>query len=261
MTSDLRFIALPSGRIEHFWVGPSPDPTGEKPTLVFLHEGLGSAVQWRDFPAIIAERTGLGALVYSRRGYGGSDPVTLPRPLSYMHDEAREEVPRLLDAVGIRSAILVGHSDGGSIALIHAATSKDGVAKVVTLAPHVFVEDVSVESIAEAKRAYEHGDLRARLAKYHANVDVAFWGWNRAWLDPAFRSWNVEALLPSIQVPVMVLQGEDDPYGTRAQVEAIAKGVAGPTETMLIPNCGHSPQRDQTSITAEAIVRFVRSSL
>lgn len=258
VTSDLRFIELPSGRIEHFWVGPRPAPSGGKPTLVFLHEGLGSAVQWRDFPAIIAERTGLGALVYSRRGYGGSDPVTLPRPLTYMHDEAREELPRLLDAAGIRSAVLIGHSDGGSIALIHAAMSNERVAKVVTLAPHVFVEDVSVKSIAEAKRAYEEGDLRARLAKYHANVDVAFWGWNRAWLDPEFRSWNLEAFLPSIDVPVMVLQGVDDPYGTHAQVEAIAKGVSGPVETMLIPKCGHSPQRDQASITAEAIIRFVR---
>ncbi|AKU98058.1 benzoate degradation ring-cleavage hydrolase [Labilithrix luteola] len=258
MIPDLRCFTLPSGRIEHFWSGPPPDPTGENPTLVFLHVGLGCAVQWRDFPATIAERTGLGALVYSRLGYGGSDPVSLPRPLSYMHDEAREELPRLLDVAGIRSAILVGHSDGGSIALIHAATSKGRVKKVVTLAPHVFVEDVSVTSIAEAKRAYEQGDLRARLAKYHANADVAFWGWNRAWLDPAFRSWNLEGFLPSIEVPVMVLQGEEDPYGTRAQVDAIAKGVSGPVETMLIPKCGHSPQRDQASFTAEAIVRFVR---
>jgi pimeloyl-ACP methyl ester carboxylesterase len=232
---------------------------GARTTLVFLHEGLGSAKQWRDLPALLAGETGLGALAYSRLGYGGSDPVPLPRPLDYMEEEARGLLPALLDALGVASAVLVGHSDGASIALVNAAI--DGGVRVralVLLAPHVFVEDVSVASIAEAKVAFEAGDLRDKLRRHHgANVDCAFRGWNDAWLDPAFRAWNLEAYLPKITVPVLVLQGEDDPYGTRAQVDAIARQVSGPCETVLLPGCGHAPQRDQPTLTREAIVAFL----
>lgn len=229
-------------------------------TLVFLHEGLGSAQQWRDFPARLGDATQVLTYAYSRLGYGESDPVPLPRPLTYMHDEARDFLPRLLDQLcGDGEAILVGHSDGGSIALVHAAL--DGGRRVRGLileAPHVFVEDVSIASIAKAKEAYETGDLREKLAKYHGkNVDVAFRGWNDAWLDPAFRTWNLESYLPRIQVPVLVIQGDDDPYGTRAQVDAIANAVSGPVETLLLPACGHAPHRDQPEATLAAMTAFV----
>ena len=233
---------------------------GREPTLVFLHEGLGSTKQWRSFPQEIAAATGHGAFVYSRLGYGASDPVPLPRPLTYMQDEAKDFLPAVLDAAGLASVILVGHSDGASIALVHAAL--DGGRRVRALvleAPHVFVEDLSVASIAKAREAYEEGDLRERLAKYHDHVDVAFWGWNRAWLDPAFRAWNLESYLPEIRVPILVLQGEDDPYGTRAQVDAIARQAGGPVEVVMLPRCAHTPHREAHAATRDAIVCFVRA--
>ena len=233
----------------------------EGAALVFLHEGLGSAKQWRDFPARVGEGSGLAALAYSRLGYGGSDPVTLPRPLDYMEDEARRFLPALLDALALDSVVLVGHSDGASIALVHAAL--DGGKRVrglVLEAPHVFVEDVSVASIADAREAFDNGDLREKLAKHHGdNVDVAFRGWNDAWLDPAFRAWNLEAYLPQIDVPVLVIQGDDDPYGTRAQVDAIARQVRGPVEVLMLPRCGHSPHRDQPEAAAVAMIAFAKS--
>jgi pimeloyl-ACP methyl ester carboxylesterase len=230
------------------------------PSIVFLHEGLGSARQWRALPARVAEETGCGTLAYSRFGYGASAPVALPRPLSYMHDEAREVVPAVLDAAGITRAVLVGHSDGASIAIM-AATLDSRVVGLVLLAPHVFVEDLSIESIAKAKVAYETGDLRARLAKHHADVDVAFRGWNDAWLDPAFRAWNIESFLPRVTVPTLVIQGEDDPYGTAAQVASIAARSAGLVEALMLPHCGHAPQRDHPNTTRAAIARFAGSAL
>ena len=234
------------------------DPTSGT-TLVFLHEGLGSAAQWRELPRAIGEATGHATVAYSRAGYGKSEPVPLPRLLTYMQDEAREGLPRLLDDLGIERAILIGHSDGASIAIVHAGLDQGGrIERLVLLAPHVFVEDVSVRSIAAARDAYEHGDLRAKLARWHGdNVDVAFWGWNRAWLDPAFRTWNIEASLPNIRIPVLVIQGEDDPYGTLAQVHAIEQQVKGPFEKLIIPRCGHAPQRDAPDVTRDAIVRFI----
>lgn len=227
--------------------------------LVFLHEGLGSAAQWRELPAEIADATGSSAIAYSRAGYGASDPVPLPRPLDYMQIEARTTLPRLLDVLGITRAVLIGHSDGGSIAIVHAGEDPQRrVEGLVLLAPHVFVEDLSIASIAKARDAYEQTDLRAKLAKYHgANVDVAFWGWNRAWLDPGFRAWNIEGSLPGIRVPTLVVQGEDDAYGTLAQVDAIARQVGGPVRTLVVPKCGHAPHRDVPAVTRDAIVRFV----
>jgi pimeloyl-ACP methyl ester carboxylesterase len=229
--------------------------------LVFLHEGLGSAKQWRDFPKRIADATARNAIAYSRLGYGGSDPIELPRPLTYMQDEAKAFLPALLDALGIETAILIGHSDGGSIALVHAALDGGKRVKGIILeAPHVFVEDVSIASIAKAREAFEKGDLREKLAKHHGpNVDVAFRGWNDAWLDPGFRSWNLEEYLPRITVPTLVIQGEDDPYGTRAQVDAIARQVGGRVETSMLPQCGHAPHRDQPDATEAAMVAFIRS--
>jgi pimeloyl-ACP methyl ester carboxylesterase len=248
-------------RLEAVWLGPPPDLA---PTLVFLHEGLGSVTAWRDFPQRLVDATGLGALVFSRWGYGQSDPVTLPRPLRYMHDEALRALPDVLDAAGVRDAVLVGHSDGASIALVFAGSGLPAASCVRALvleAPHVFVEDVSVTSIAAAADAYWTGDLRARLARHHADVDGAFWGWNRAWLDPGFRSWNIEEYLPRVRVPSLVVQGEDDPYGTLAQVAAIEQKSGGPVERLVLPRCGHAPHKDQPDATIGAVARFVRSQL
>ncbi|MDB4940968.1 MAG: benzoate degradation ring-cleavage hydrolase [Labilithrix sp.] len=233
------------------------------PTLVFLHEGLGSAEQWRDFPEIVSADVGLPALAYSRVGYGKSAPVALPRPLTYMQDEARDFLPLLLDEQGIASAILVGHSDGASIAVVAAsldgAAGRGRIAGVVLEAPHVFVEDESIASIEKTRRAYAETDLREKLARYHGdNVDGAFRGWNDAWLDPAFRTWNLEGYLPAITVPVLCLQGEQDPYGTRAQVDAIARQVSGRAEIVMLPGCGHTPHREAFEATRAAIGSFVR---
>ena len=231
----------------------------DQPVLVFLHEGLGSISLWRDFPEALARRTARDSVVYSRWGYGGSDPVTLPRPLTYMHDEAAL-LPEVLDACHVEKAILVGHSDGGSIALLHAASeqARDRVVGLILEAPHVFCEDISVRSIAEARRQYEETDLRARLMKHHGdNVDGAFWGWNRAWLDPEFRKWNIEWCLPNVDVPVLVLQGADDEYGTLAQLDAIEHQVKGPVTRRVLAECGHSPHRDQRDAALEAMARFV----
>jgi pimeloyl-ACP methyl ester carboxylesterase len=248
-------------RLEAAWFGPPPDAA---PTLVFLHEGLGSVSAWREFPAALADATGCGALVYSRRGYGTSEPVVPPRPLTYMHDEA-ELLPDVLDACGVQDAILVGHSDGGSIAILHAGapSASPRVRGLVLEAPHVFVEDVSVDSIARARAEYESGDLRARLARHHADVDGAFWGWNRAWLDPQFRAWNIEASLPRIRVPILVIQGADDPYGTLAQVDAVERGAGAPVRRLVLDGCGHAPHRDRPAETktamAEAIAEVIAS--
>jgi pimeloyl-ACP methyl ester carboxylesterase len=245
-------------RLEIAWHGPPP---GEAPTLVFLHEGLGSVSAWRDFPPRIARETGWGALVYSRWGYGGSDPVTPPRSLRYMHDEALVTLPEVLERAGVREAVLVGHSDGGSIALLFAGSRLPAAQKLrglVLEAPHVFVEDVSVASIAAAAEAYRTTDLRQRLTRHHgSNVDGAFWGWNRAWLDPEFRRWNIEEYLPHVRVPALVIQGRDDAYGTVAQVDAIERQSGGPVSRLLLPGCGHAPHKDQPDATAAAIESFV----
>ena len=232
--------------IDTQWIG-EPAPRA----LVFLHEGLGSIAQWRDTPAELARLTGLPALVYSREGYGHSSPVSVPRPLSYMHDEAAK-IPH------VDEPILVGHSDGASIAIIAAGSGAVRPRALVLIAPHVFVEDVSVESIAAAREAYVHGDLRARLARYHDDVDGAFWGWNRAWLDPGFRRWNLEAYLPRITAPTLVVQGTADQYGTLAQVEAIERQLAGSVETMLVEGAGHTPFRDQPAAVHARIAGFIQ---
>lgn len=247
-------------RLEAACLGPPPDAA---PTLVLLHEGLGSVRGWRDFPERLASATGLGVLVYSRWGYGSSDPVTLPRPLSYMHDEALASLPEVLETAGVRRAVLLGHSDGGSIALVFAGSGLPATSRLLGLileAPHVFVEDVSVQSIAAAAEAYRTTDLRERLMRQHGdNVDGAFRGWNGAWLDPGFRAWSIEEYLPRVRVPSLVIQGADDPYGTLAQVEAIETKSGGPVSRLVLPSCGHSPHRDQPEATIEAVARFVAS--
>ena len=227
-----------------------------RPELVFLHEGLGSVALWRDFPARVAAATGCAAVVYSRWGYGASDPLVGDRPVRFMHDEAMLALPELLDRLEVQRPVLVGHSDGGSIALIHAAAAGRPVAGLVVMAPHVMVEDLSVTSIAAARVAYETTDLRARLARYHQDVDGAFRGWNRVWLDPDFRSWSIEALLPAIGCPVLAIQGRQDEYGTLAQIEKIAAAVPG-TELLALDGCGHSAHRDRPDLVLAAIERFV----
>jgi pimeloyl-ACP methyl ester carboxylesterase len=250
-------------RLEYAWHGPRPD---DAPTLVFLHEGLGSVGLWRDFPARLAEATGCGALVYSRAGYGGSEAAVLPRGVRFMHDEGLVVLPEVLQAAGVREAVLVGHSDGASIALVHAGSRADTegprLRALVLEAPHVFCEEVTVATIASTVEAYRNGDLRRSLERHHgANVDVAFEGWSGAWLDPAFRDWTIEEYLPGVRVPVLVIQGEDDRYGTLRQVEAVEAGCRGPVRGLVLPRCGHSPHRERPQEALAAMAEFVRVSL
>jgi pimeloyl-ACP methyl ester carboxylesterase len=244
-------------RLEYKWVGPAPD---EIPTIVFLHEGLGCVEMWRDFPEQVGETTGYGALVYSRAGYGKSDPTRGPRPVEFMHDEALKVLPEVLESFRIRDAILFGHSDGGSIALIYAGSGKaTNVRALVLEAPHVFVEPISIESITAAKQNYEHGALRPGLEKYHgSNVECAFRGWNDIWLNPQFRSWNIESYLPGLKVPALVIQGEQDQYGTLRQIKAIQDSSGGPVETLVLSECGHSPHRDQPKAVLDSVRSFVK---
>lgn len=250
-------LAVDGQRIEGAWFG---EAESRGPVLVLLHEGLGSVSIWRDWPEKLARATGRRVFAFSRFGYGRSSPVPVPRPLTYMHEEGEHVLPRVLDAAGIEDAVLVGHSDGGSIALIAAGTGESRVTGLVLLAPHVFCEELSVRSIEKAREEFLHGELRARLERHHGeNTDCAFWGWNRAWLDPEFRKWNIEEFLPRVRVPVLVIQGEDDPYGTLAQVDAIERGVRGPFQRLVLSDCGHTPQRDQADATTTAIAEFVKT--
>lgn len=257
--ADTGFLDIDGQRLEYRMIGPQPD---QAPTLVLLHEGLGCVGLWNDFPDKLAKATGCGVFVHSRAGYGKSSPVTLPRPLSYMHDEAREVLPRLLDAIGFRRGLLIGHSDGASIAAIYAGSHQDHrIGGLVLIAPHFFTEDSGIASIAEAKNAYETGDLRPRLARWHADVDNAFKGWNHAWLDPGFRKWDITGYLAYIRVPVLIVQGEDDQYGTVKQIEAAEAECYCPVEVALLANARHSPQRDAPDMTLAAITEFVARCL
>jgi pimeloyl-ACP methyl ester carboxylesterase len=247
-------FTIGSLRLEAAWHGPQP---AAAPTLVLLHEGLGCVAMWRDFPEALAKRTGYGVLVYSRRGYGKSDVRPLPWPISYMHDEALDVLPRVLDAAGVRKCILVGHSDGASIATIYAGSTQDfRVRGLALMAPHFFVEDVSIASIAAAKQAYEDGVLREKLARYHDNVDVAFYGWNGAWLDPAFRAWRIDDAVAHVRVPMLIIQGVGDQYGTVAQVKLAQEEAYCPVEALVLKDCRHAPQVDQPEATLSAIAEF-----
>ena len=239
---------------------PAPHPQPGAPAIVFLHEGLGSVSTWRDFPRKVAEATGCEAILYSRYGHGRSEPLTEPRGVRSMHDEALTVLPELLDRLAVERPILFGHSDGASIALIHAGGVDRPLAGLVALAPHVVVEAVTLASIELARRAYETTDLRERLARHHAQVDSTFWGWNRLWLDPAFRHWNIEAYLPHIACPVLAIQGEDDEYGTMEQIDRIAR-AAPRARTLKLARCRHSPHRDQPAAVIEATAAFVQRVL
>ncbi|MGE0332913.1 MAG: alpha/beta fold hydrolase [Ramlibacter sp.] len=234
------------------------------PPIVFLHEGLGSVAMWQgregSWPQALCAATGRSGVVYSRRGYGQSDPVLDVRGAGrlqpdYMHREAWEVLPALLGVLGVSRPVLVGHSDGGSIALLHA--SRHPVQACIVMAPHVMVEDVSIRSIEQARVAYESGGLRERLARYHADVDTAFWQWNDVWLSSAFRAFDIREDCRRISAPVLALQGVDDAYGTMRQIEEIAP-TQGPLRLQAIAACGHSPHRDQPAQVTELIARFVR---
>ena len=248
-------------RLEYIRLLPegSPGTTAEgRPTLVFLHEGLGSVALWKRFPAEVAAATGCPVLAYSRHGYGKSDRLQSPRDVDYMHREALDILPEVLDQLGIDAPVLIGHSDGASIALIHAGAGRRAVRGVVAMAPHVFVEDITVRSIAEAKTTFRNTDLPDRLGRYHDDVASTFRGWNDIWLHPDFLRWNIEEYLPGIAVPMLLIQGEDDQYGTVAQVEAIASQVSGPVETIMLPDCAHAPHQSvQKDATVVAIAGFV----
>jgi pimeloyl-ACP methyl ester carboxylesterase len=253
------FLHINDSDLEYRLIGPAP---ADAPTIVILHEGLGSAAQWGDFPDRLQAATGMGVFVYSRGGYGASTPVVLPRPLDYMSREALEVLPALLDAIGFQRGVLLGHSDGASIAAIYAGGAGDHRLRgVVMIAPHFIVEDVSVASIAGIRQAYETTDLRAKLARWHRDVDNAFYGWNDAWLDPGFRRWDISEYLAYIRVPVAILQGEDDQYGTIRQIEIAREECYCPVDVTLIPKSGHSPQREAAELTLVTISEFVRRIL
>ena len=227
-----------------------------KPWLVFLHEGLGCVTMWRDFPEKLARRLGARALVYSRRGYGRSDPLAGRRDVRFMHAEALDVLPKLLAHFAILRPILVGHSDGASIALIHAATHPECVAGAVLMAPHVLVEAISQKSIARVTERYEQGELRTRLARHHVHVDDAFLGWSRIWLDPRFRTWSLGAECQKLVTPALLIQGEDDEYGTLAQLDAIAGATQAPLTRLVLRKCGHAPHREQEAAVIAAITAF-----
>jgi pimeloyl-ACP methyl ester carboxylesterase len=235
-------------------IGPSPQ---DAPTIILLHEGLGSAGLWGDFLEKLQAATNVGVFAYSRAGYGASSPVKLPRPLDYMHIEALEVLPKLLDTIGFRKGLLVGHSDGASIAAIHAGGSGDHrVRGVAMIAPHFVVEDISVQSIADIKQAYETTDLKAKLARWHGDVDNAFYGWNGAWLDAKFRDWDISDYLAYIRVPVAILQGAEDQYGTVRQIEIARHECYCPVDVTIIAGAGHSPHREAPEKTLDVVADF-----
>jgi pimeloyl-ACP methyl ester carboxylesterase len=249
-----QWIDLPAVRLEAAWWGPGPEAA---PTIALLHEGLGCVALWRDFPAALAEATGCGVLAWSRLGYGASSPVRLPRPLSYMHDEARERVAPVLDAMGVRRCLLLGHSDGASIAALYAGMMRDfRLAGLALLAPHFVVEEMSLTGIREARRRWDGADLRDRLARYHADVDGAFLGWNDAWLSPSFRDWDIRQELARIEAPMLVIQGTADAYGTVAQLRLAERLVRGPVEGVVLEGVGHAPQFEALEATLAAVTSF-----
>jgi pimeloyl-ACP methyl ester carboxylesterase len=253
------FLSIGAAKLEYRMIGPQP---AEAPTIVMLHEGLGSAGLWGDFPEKLQAATGAGVFLYSRAGYGASTPAKLPRPLDYMHVEALEVLPRLLEAIGFRRGLLVGHSDGASIAAIYAGSHQDHrVEGLVLIAPHFIVEEVSVASIAAIKTAFETTNLKEKLARWHKDVDNAFYGWNAAWLDPKFRDWDISEHLAYIRVPIAILQGVDDVYGTMRQVEIAQEECYCPVDVTVIPGAGHQPHREAPGATLNAISEFANAVL
>jgi len=257
--ADQGFLEIGPMRLEYRMIGPRPDVA---PTIVVLHEGLGCIGLWGDFPDRLQQTTGTGVFVYSRAGYGQSSPVALPRPLTFMHEEAREVLPKLLDAIAFQRGLLLGHSDGASIAAIYAGSVQDHrVRGLVLIAPHFFTEDMGIAEIARAKEAYATTDLRARLARWHADVDNAFRGWNDVWLDPAFRNWDITEPLAYIRVPILIVQGEDDQYGTVRQIEVAREECYCPVEVALLSGVRHAPHREAPALLLDTVSEFANRLL
>jgi pimeloyl-ACP methyl ester carboxylesterase len=254
----MAFATAASRKLAYEWMG---EAGAGKPTLVFLHEGLGSIRQWRDFPASVAAATGCRALVYDRYGYGQSDVLAEERrSVRFMHDEALTALPQFLESLQIENPLLIGHSDGASIALIHAGANNP-VRGVVAMAPHVFIEPLCLTSIANAAHAFEDTDLAEKLGRYHRDARKTFYGWADVWLDPEFKGWDIrDDYLPQVRCPVLAIQGYDDEYGTMAQLDEIARRVKAPCELIRLKDCGHAPFREQPEKTLEAIVRFIHKS-
>ena len=241
-------------RLEYACHGPAPDQAA---TIVLLHEGLGCVALWRDFPARLAEATGHGVLVYSRQGYGQSDPADLPWPLDFMTREATSVLPEVMDAFAIHRAILFGHSDGATIAAIHAGSVADHrVRGLILMAPHFFTEPEGLASIAAAAEAFTTGDLRARMARYHRDPDIAFHGWADTWLDPEFRSWNVADVIDYLRIPTLAIQGRDDQYGSLAQIGEIETRSYAPVDTLILDDCRHAPHQERSEAVLDAVAEF-----
>ena len=259
MLADQGFLELGRMRLEYRMVGPRPDVA---PTLVLLHEGLGCVAGWGSFTQELAAATGAGVFAYSRAGYGNSSPASLPRPLSFMHEEALDVLPRVLDAIGFRRGLLVGHSDGASIAAIYAGSIQDHrVRGLVLMAPHFFTADMGIAEIARTRTAFETGPLRAKLARWHADPDNAFHAWCGPWLDPEFRKWDLSDELAHIRVPVLIVQGEDDQYGTVRQIEVAQQECYCPVDVALLPKTRHAPHREAPEATLRASSQFVNRLL
>jgi pimeloyl-ACP methyl ester carboxylesterase len=253
------FLRVGAADLEYRFIGPAP---ADAPTIVMLHEGLGSAALWGDFPERLQAATGAGVFVYSRAGYGASTKVALPRPLDYMSSEALDVLPVLLEHIGFRRGLLLGHSDGASIAAIYAGGTGDHrVRGVVMIAPHFVVEEMGVTAIAQTRKAYESAGLKVKLARWHKHVDNAFYGWNEAWLDPKFREWDISDYLAYIRVPVAIVQGADDQYGTIRQVEIAREECYCPVEVTIVPEVGHSPHREAPQLTLDTVSEFVKRIL
>lgn len=233
----------------------SAHPVAGQPPLVFLHEGLGCIAMWRDFPQRVADATGCAVVVYSRYGHGKSAPLAQARRGDYLHDEALNALPEFLARLELERPLLFGHSDGASIALIHASAGHP-VSGLIVEAPHVMVEDITLAGIAATVSAYANTDLPSRLGRHHRNADALFRGWSETWLDPAFRNWNIESGLRNIAAPILAIQGEGDEYATMAQIERIAAAAAD-VELLKLADCGHSPHRDQAETVIDAVRRFV----
>jgi pimeloyl-ACP methyl ester carboxylesterase len=249
---DLPLVDVPGGRVEYEDVPGDP----ARAPLLFLHEGLGSVRLWRRFHHRLAAATGRRAVAFSRLGHGGSDLPPGKRTPRYMHDEATEVVPAVRAALGLDRVVLVGHSDGGSIALLHAGTAD--VEALVVLAPHVFVEESGLRGIEQARREYLEGDLRSRMARHHRDPDVTFWNWNDGWLDDTFRDWDIRPELPAVTCPVLAVQGTADPYGTVVHVEAVRDRAAGPV-TLQVLDCGHAPHLERPAEVDRAVREFLRA--
>lgn len=249
-------LVVNGATLEYACYGPAPD---QAPTIVMLHEGLGCTALWRDFPQRVAERTGMGVFVYSRQGYGQSDAAELPWPLDFMTHEAMDVLPQVLDKIGFRRGILFGHSDGATIAAIYTGSVADHrVRGLIVMAPHFFTEDGGLAEIAKAKMAFDAGDLKARMAKYHRDPEGAFRGWNDTWLAPGFKDWNVAEVIDYIRIPVLAIQGRDDQYGTLAQIQEIENRLYSPVEVEILDACKHAPHHEQPDLTLNAVADFTK---